>query len=282
VPAALNDELTEWKHLGPVFEHHDREVINVECPNLFRLDGRWVLIISPHKPCQYFVGSLDVERVRFEPETRGVLDPGGSYASNISRDDQGRTILWLWGKTELPEARGWNGVMVMPRILTVGADGFLRQQPAPEFEKVRGQPITLKPADLSEKPLVLSGVEGDALEIEAEFSGRRASSIGLELRRSADGKVGTVVSVSGAGILTAGKAGTLIGENERCKLRIFLDKRVMEVYANDGQAAIFTNVEAGPRDLAIAAFAKGGKARLESFRAWPLKAAQFNFDRYKL
>jgi sucrose-6-phosphate hydrolase SacC (GH32 family) len=172
--------------------------------------------------------------------------------------------------------------MVMPRILTVGPDGYLRQQPAPEFEKLRGQPITLKPADLTETPLVLNGVEGSALEIEAEFSGRRASSIGLELRRSADGKAGATVSISGAGMLSAGKAETLIGENDRHKLRIFLDKRAMEVYANDGQAAIFTNVDAGPRDLAIAAFARGGKARLESLRAWPMKAAEFNLDRYKL
>jgi len=56
---ATNDELTEWKHLGPVFECRDREVINIECPNLFKLDGRWVLIVSPHKPCEYFIGSLD-------------------------------------------------------------------------------------------------------------------------------------------------------------------------------------------------------------------------------
>jgi beta-fructofuranosidase len=53
---ATNDELTEWKHLGPVFEYRDREVINIECPNLFKLDGKWVLIVSPHKPCEY---SLD-------------------------------------------------------------------------------------------------------------------------------------------------------------------------------------------------------------------------------
>ena len=32
--------------------------------------------------------------------------------------------------------------MVLPRILSIGADGLLRQEPAPEFEALRGQPVT--------------------------------------------------------------------------------------------------------------------------------------------
>ena len=40
---ASNEELTEWRYLGPVFECRDREIINVECPNLFKLDRKWIL-----------------------------------------------------------------------------------------------------------------------------------------------------------------------------------------------------------------------------------------------
>src|ERR1035441_5404610 len=95
---AENDDLSEWKHLGTVFAYRNREVMNIECPNLFPLDGKWVLIISPHKACEYFIGTLDLDRPRFEPHTQGILDAGNAYASNISVDGQGRTVLWLWGR----------------------------------------------------------------------------------------------------------------------------------------------------------------------------------------
>src|SRR5438477_4116596 len=62
---AVKDDLSEWKHLGAVFQALERENYNIECPNLFKLDGKWVLIISPHRPCEYYVGSLDIGKVKF-------------------------------------------------------------------------------------------------------------------------------------------------------------------------------------------------------------------------
>src|SRR5947207_1746580 len=56
---ATNDDLSEWMHLGPVFQALERETYNIECPNLFKLGNKWVLIISPHRACEYFVGTLD-------------------------------------------------------------------------------------------------------------------------------------------------------------------------------------------------------------------------------
>jgi sucrose-6-phosphate hydrolase SacC (GH32 family) len=62
---------------------------------------------------------------------------------------------------------------------------------------------------------------------------------------------------------------------------VFLDKRVVEVYANDGEAAIFTTVDAGLNDLGIEVFANGGAAKLESLTAWPLRPARFSLERFK-
>jgi beta-fructofuranosidase len=145
---AANRELSQWKHLGTVFQAPERETFNIECPNLFKLDGRWVLIISPHRPCEYYVGDLDLQKVRFTPETHGILDAGDAYASNISVDDKGRTILWLWGRTNTPAGRGWNGAMAMPRLLSIGTDGFLRQRVPPEFQKLRGEARSVPAAAL--------------------------------------------------------------------------------------------------------------------------------------
>lgn len=278
---AGNNELTEWKYLGPIFECRDREIVNIECPNLFKLDGKWVLIVSPQKPCQYFIGSLDVNRPKFTPEAYGVLDAGNDYASNISTDPSGRTILWLWGRTDNPPSKGWNSVMALPRILSIGADGFLRQQPAPEFEKLRGAQVTARALPLKVAPTVLRGVRGDCMELDVQLSMGNASAVRLDLRCSDAGKPGASITINNEGLLSVGNSTTLLGKNERHRLRIFLDKRVFEVYADDGMAALYSTVDAGPNDLNIATSAKGDGAALPEVHAWPLKSAQFDLTRFK-
>jgi beta-fructofuranosidase len=292
---ATKDDLSEWKHLGVVFQALERETYNIECPNLFPLDGKWVLITSPHRPCEYYVGALDLQRVRFIPETRGILDAGDAYASNISVDDRGRTILWLWGRTQTPPGRGWNGVMTLPRILNVGADGFLRQQPAPEFQKLRGTVKTMPAVTLGEDPLPIEGVPGDAAEIEAEFSSSGGfASFGFEVRRSAAGKPTATIAMQ-RGRLTVGNVSAYVGNAERYKLRVFLDKRCLEVYVNDGTVALYNPIDARAEDQGLAVFARRTASpfgnpnaanrppavvRLESLKAWPMRAAAFSLDRF--
>jgi fructan beta-fructosidase len=65
-------------------------------------------------------------------------------------------------------------------------------------------------------------------------------------------------------------------------LRIFLDARVMEVFANDGATASYAVIDAKPQDLGIEVFAMGGTAHLDSLTAWPMKPASFSLDHYKI
>ena len=275
---AAKRDLSEWRFRGPVFEYRDQGVINIECPNLFKLGSKWVLLISPHKPCEYFAGDLDLKRGRFLPETHGVLDPGTSYASNISIDDGGRTILWLWGRTATDPQKGWNSVMGMPRILTIGDDGFLRQNPASEFESLRGEARRLPSLLLDGQPLKLGHeYSGDCLEIEAEFTLDTAYAAGLRLRCSSSGKSGIQVAYSTSqAALTAGNAAAMIGSERRIRMRVYLDHRVAEAYANDGVGAIFTTVDAAPGDLGIEVYAQAarrGWIRSQSGRSVPRDSA---------
>jgi len=294
---ATKDDLTEWKHLGSVFQALERETYNIECPNLFKLEDKWVLIVSPQRPCEYFVGALDFQKVKFTPETRGILDAGNAYASNISRDDRGRTILWLWGRTMTPPGHGWNGVMVLPRILSIGSDGFLRQQVPAEFETLRGNHKAFPSQLLSSAPVVLEGVRGDAVEIQAEFVAGRVGGFGFEVRRSAAGKPAAVVTLQ-RGVLSVGNAQSYIGNAERYKVRMFVDKRCLEVYVNDGMVALYSALNAVPEDREIAVFGRAANppfnpgpnaanqpapdVKLESLQAWEMKPATFNLDRFHI
>jgi beta-fructofuranosidase len=306
---ATKGDLTEWTHLGPIYQSLDRENRNFECPNLFPLQHKWVLIVSPNRPCEYWIGDLDIDAMKFEPSAHGTLDPGDAYASNISLDSKGRTILWLWGRTApmftgnpgLFEKKGWSGVITMPRTLSIGSDGFLQQNPIPEFESLRESVRTFDGRALG-KPEVIEHAAGDCSEIEAVFSG--SGTFGLELRRGVDGNPGIAVSVQANAFganLNVGDVRAFIGRADQYKLRVFLDKRCIEVFANDGIAAVYKWFDADAKNTGVAVFGEmpppsrvpGGRAegalpnlvspqppRLESLRIWPMKGAKFSLDHF--
>lgn len=299
---ATSPDLTRWQFAGVVFRYGALPIYNVECPNLFRLGQKWVLLMSPQQPCEYFIGELDLAKPRFIPETQGVLDAGNAYASNISVDNRGRTILWLWGRTNTAPEKGWNGVMVLPRILSIGADGFLRQEPAPEFESLRGAAVTRPAFDVPPgTPLPLDGISGDSLELRADLLPGTASEIGFDLRCGADSKPGISVRIARPGTVTVGSTRAAISRSlDRYTLRIFLDKRVVEVYVNDGEAAVYATVEAPTRDVGVAAVSQqsagrgragggppGGATpatppRVEALTVWPLRPARFSLNNFAL
>ena len=73
---ATNAELTDWEYRGVVFYHPDTEVGNIECPNFFPLGDKFVLLISPHRRPEYFIGDFDAEAGTFTCEHRGLADYG--------------------------------------------------------------------------------------------------------------------------------------------------------------------------------------------------------------
>ena len=299
---ATSADLTKWTFLGVIFQYRDLRIYNVECPNLFRLGDKWVLLMSPQQPCEYFIGQLDLSRPQFVPEAHGILDAGGAYASNTSIDDRGRTILWLWGRTNTSPDKGWNGCMTLPRILSIGSDGFLRQVPAPEFESLRGAAVSEETLELTPgEPAVLRRIQGDALEIQANVMCGTAAEVAFDLRRSSGGQAGITVKISRTGLLSVGPTQIQVSRAlERYALRIFLDRRAVEVYVNDGEAAVFGTVDAAGDAIGVsvtsqAAAGRGGpaqgggrgqvapvKARIESLTAWPMKGARFSLENFRL
>jgi beta-fructofuranosidase len=210
-----------------------------------------------------------------------MLDAGTAYASNISHASDGRALLWLWGRTETEPQRGWNGRMTLVRELTVDADGFLRQRPAVEYEALRGQPITHSPADLGATPLVLP-LRGDTLELQADITLGKANIIGLRARTGAGAARSIEARYERGCRLHLGPASTLLGVRDRVRLRLFVDRSVAELYADDGAAAIFQCFHCTPGANGVEVFAQGGAARLESATAWPLRAARFSLDRFSV
>ncbi len=277
---AENEELTEWKYLGVLFQHPDANVKNIECPNFFKLGEKWVLIVSQGQPVQYFIGSLEATTppppkgqgdggLCFKAEKRGVMDYGNYYAPNSMEDGKGRRVLWGWVK-DFPAGRGWNGCLTLPRILEIGSDGQLVQEPAPELQKLRGE------RQLSVAGLQLNGsskvdIRGDALEIVLRLDPGHAKNCGLRIGHSAKGRRPVTIAYDGKELDVAGVRMplTLPEKKKTLELHIFLDRSVLEVYANHG-ICLTRVIDTAPGDLGVELFSKGGDFTIQSLEVWPM------------
>jgi sucrose-6-phosphate hydrolase SacC (GH32 family)/nicotinamidase-related amidase/type 1 glutamine amidotransferase len=263
-----SEDLLAWKFLGMPFEG---EEANWECPNLFRLGGRWVLIYSPHGIVRYYTGRLDLESCKFTPEVHGAMDWSPDYyAPNCLEDDSGRRVLWGWVRN-FPAGRGWNGVLTLPRVLSLLPDGRIAQRPAPELAALRLEERSVAKLELSDESRPAAGIEGELLEIIVEVEPQGAKRTGLKLRRSEDGRRAVEIAFNGRELEVAGVKGPfeLLSTEKVLRLHIFLDRSLLEVYAGD--RACFTRVISAPgEDRGVGLFAEGGRAVFHGLQVWRL------------
>ncbi len=283
--------LRDWEYMHPLCTGVASETGTIwECPDFFPLGDAHVLAISPIplRKSLYLVGSYADHR--FTPERMGEIDVGGHfYAPQTLRDERGRRIMfgWLWeGRSEAAQlAAGWAGVMSLPRVLSPRHDGRVSFAPAPELAALRGAhrrwaglQITYASAH------VLPEIQGDSVEIVAEFAAGDAAAFGLDMRRSPDGAEYTRIvydrarqrieidrrrSSSSAEDQHDVQGGMLeLADGEALRLHIFVDRSVVEVFANDHMCLTSRVYPSRPDSLGVALFAQGGAAELRSIDLW--------------
>lgn len=230
--------LYDWTYLGPLFVGDDVAPDTMwECPNLFRLGDRWVLIVSIFggTGVRYFVGDFDGRR--FTPARRGWVDVGDDFFAPLTfTDDAGRRLLFGWlqeaRSEEAQRAAGWSGVMTLPRVLSLAPDGRLNSAPAPEVETLRGDALNV------DAPLP------PAFELHATYAvSKQAAGFALCSEEGAEvARVGydpTTRSLTFEGIGTARDDDHDVGlrqvplplsHGERLELRVFVDHSVVEIF----------------------------------------------------
>jgi sucrose-6-phosphate hydrolase SacC (GH32 family) len=268
---AQNTDLTQWRYKSILFT--DTNAANIECPNFFQLGDQFVLITSPHRRCDYFVGSFDPQAGKFTPHQRGLVDQGEAfYAPNTLTEAQGRHLLWGWVRG-FKGGRGWNGCMTLPRVLSL-QEGKLIQQPAPELAALRGNKIHKDATRLNGEQFSLDLPPGDSVEIVLEFTLEDAQSVGLQMRRSADSKGAVKIEYDRTTLTVAGMKVPLPLDARRpqLKLHVFLDKSVLEVYANDGRVCVTRVVYPEEQGQGLEVFANGGAASMATLDLWPLRS----------
>lgn len=268
---ATNTELTTWTYRGIGFEGTEG---NWECPNLFRLQEKGVLVYSPHGTVRYSVGQFDAKTCKLTPQTHGVVDFGDYYAPNCLEDPQGRRIMWGWIRG-FPAGKGWNGCLTLPRALSLDSQGRLVQTPVDGLKQLRGTRVRFEGRQVSDGRWVAPDIAGECLEAIVRFRPGQKKQFGLAVRCADDGTKGIPILVDAeSGKLTVG--GKIIEKAVEPStvqtLRIFLDKSVLEVYVDDGRACVSAVIQPDPAAQHVALVAEGGTMTVETLELWPIRA----------
>ncbi|BDI31121.1 hypothetical protein CCAX7_31720 [Capsulimonas corticalis] len=266
---AINPNLTSWQYLGPIFHHPDAAISNIECPNIARLDGKWLLLTSTYGKVESFVGQLDLKTHLFTTEKRGVL-ADGSYASQLTHDAAGDLIYYGWMHTE--QGSGWNGYLTLPSTLRIAPDGTVIRKPIAKFESLRGKHIHLADHSLASALDLTGQLSGKSLELIADIDPGTATSVTIHLRPGSAADI-HYDAASRALTIPHRDPVTLPADSD-LKLRIFVDNGALDVYAADGAVtlAAFLDEPLTP-DAGVRITSDGGAATVKNLDAYEMKPA---------
>jgi beta-fructofuranosidase len=304
-------DLTRWEYMHPFYQSDRRWTdADEDCavPDFFPLGKKYVLFFASHKRgAQYYIGRY--ENDHFYPERHARMNwSGGQLIAPITMlDGRGRRILFAWLNEARSEPRhrvaGWAGVMTLPRIVTLTSDNTLRIEPTTEIEMLRfnhrkrGAFVIAADSELN-----IDEMRGDCLEIQLEIAPNDAKQVGLIVRCSPDGAeqtsiiydaVAKTLAIDGSQssriieqapfvpilppaerLIRTQTAPFEVPAGEPLKLRVFLDRSVVEVFVNDGRQTLSQRIYPSRTDsLGVRVFSRGGQAKVNKIEAWDMAAA---------
>jgi len=274
-----------------------------------------LLCISHSVGARCYIGRYEKEKFFPERHVRMNWPGGNFFAPESLIDDKGRRIIWAWvtdPRTITTQHATGSGVQSLPRVISLADDGTLRIKPTPELETLRRNPRKIGETRLADgSEVVLDKVRGDCLELALEIDPGKAGAVGLKVRCSPDGKEETGIwydaensllkidmskstlrddvvycpgPIDTGGVRRASDvknprktvdAPFALKKGETLKLRVFLDKPMLEVFANDRQCVTQQIFPENKDSLQVKLCAKGGEATVRSVDAWDMAPARF-------
>ena len=235
----------------------------------------------------------------FAPET--LLDNNGRrimWAWVLDR----REKLHIRDLQEAPPY-GWSGTMTVPRVLSLSSDGNLLIEPIEELEELRTNLRTVEKMTAYENISTrLEGIEGTTLEIKAEIDMGEASTFGMKVLASPNGEEETLiefnreknnitVDFSNSSLDTSIKhyqrtmnfmtsepnpiatnqvAPFSLKKNEKLEIQIFIDKSIIEIFANGRQCVTQRVYPTRSDSHGIEVFSSGGLSLINNLRVWDM------------
>lgn len=217
----------------------------------------------------------------------------------------GGESLWGYDTEVVPgqnDQYAWASVVSLPRIMTYRKDGRLGLEPVPELKTLRLNGQHLRDVRIaSGQETSLPGIEGDVKELFIEIDPMQAQEVGVKVRCSPDREEETYIvynpsakslridfskstlsdQVAYRGFFTRTKpeeedrwvqvAPLELPPDENLKLNIFLDKSVLEVFANGIQCITQRIYPSLAESQEILLFSDGSDASAIEVRAWDIE-----------
>lgn len=285
---------------------------DISCPDFFKIGDRHMLLCISHlHGARYFLGRWKDDQFEPESHGRMNWPGGAFFAPETLLDNKGRRILWAWCLDERsPQVRahsGWSGVMSLPRVLSLDSDGTLKIEPVEELQRLRLHGRTERNILVkADQEKLLDGIQGDTLELAVEFTPSEAREFGVKVRRTPDGAEETAISfLPQSGLLKIDVSKSTLNKairyrswclykprdpqlanrpvfsqeaplqlkpGEPLRLRIFIDRSMLEVFANERQC-LTQRLWPTRRDaLGVSLFSRGGDSNASSIQVWDMAA----------
>lgn len=249
-----------------------------ECPLFFSLGDKYILIVSPESTVQYSIGEYIDHK--FYPESWQALDLGGSdafYAPNVLPDSNSRCILWGWIKGGGRPGYPWNGLLTLPRILSISSTGSLMQAPAPELKTLRESAYRFRDFKLSPTAeYLLPDIRSDCWEIKIKLHLSQTNKFGIRWGCIDDPNDGLMIIYDSTHkkliISPLAKSYSLPDLKSQIVFHIFFDQSVYEIFINYRiciTGRYYPKKIQNPR-LALNLF--GPAVLIQSLKFWELKS----------
>jgi beta-fructofuranosidase len=301
-------DLAKWEYLHPFLEDDQYGMIGDDgaCPYFWPIGDRHILLHYSHTSGgKYLLGDYDTERDKFvvtygSDFNFGPHAPGGVHAPSACPDGKDGVIA-IFNMNPAKPTEGWNQIMTLPRRLTLIGKDQLGIEPAGDIESLRGEHTHVDALTLpANGEIVLEGVHSNAMELLAEIDPKGAPLVELNVLRSANAEeVTRIAFLRERGYRDRTRRGPLPGvisldntrssilpdvrsrppetapvameKGEPLKLRVFIDKSVVEVFVN-GKQCVALRVYPGREDSVGVSFrAQGQEAQLQSLDAWQME-----------
>jgi beta-fructofuranosidase len=259
-----------WKFKSVVIENGDWIGKMWECPDLFELDGKWVILTSPQdmlpQGFEYhngngtlcLIGDFDDDLGVFVEQHDQSIDYGiDFYAPQTVLTPDGRRVMigWMqnWDTCNFrAQDIKWFGQMSLPRELSI-RNGRLYQNPIRELEDLRKNKVEYQNVTVSE-PIRLDQIHGRRIEMELTIRPQEGTDLYQKffIRFAENEKYYTEITFrpresvlkidrkfSGSRRAIIHQRRSLVNSsNGELKLRIILDRLSVEAFVNDGEQVV--------------------------------------------
>ncbi|WDZ57188.1 GH32 C-terminal domain-containing protein [Paenibacillus polymyxa] len=291
-------DIQKFPYLGPIWElpvllplGRDKQGVN-----------KHLLLVSPvgkeaDVEVFYWIGQLDKQNLSFIPdqEEPQLIDVGDFHftgPSGMVDPKTGRNIVFTIAQgdrtSEMEYKSGWAHNGGLPLSVYLRDDGRLGIEPIQELQSLRGpKRLSLRDQSLAETNVQLRNVHGDMLEIQLELEPGSAKKFGIKVRCTPDGEEETLLYYNwNQAMLLVDRSKTTLHPGEKCggvqggklellgenlKLHIYLDRSMVEAYAN-GLKSLTTRVYPSRMDALGLEIWGDGETFVKSLDIWDMQS----------